>query len=277
MTPDFNYIAITPELAKQLLAGNTKNRIISDERVSLFASDMKSGKWHDESPEAIMISKEGRLLNGQHRLFGVIKAGIPVTLLIATGVKEDVFSFIDQGKVRTTADIFHMEGIKNSSQVSSAIRLFLELSQFGSFSGYCRKVSNDTVLSEYRKRPDFWQQVNSLDTKYYKAMYQSVAPAWIGGWYAYLITILPIETVDTFFDALFLNPKGFTTTESFFDLMVRIKSNPSLKITRVKRDAIFIKTLNSYLQNKPIKILKFTADEPFPAIYKKVSSLTKAA
>jgi hypothetical protein len=46
---------------------NAVNRELSESRVQHFLSDMGDGRWHF-SPDPIVISEEGYILNGQHRL-----------------------------------------------------------------------------------------------------------------------------------------------------------------------------------------------------------------
>lgn len=69
---------ITPELAKKYLGGNEGNRKIRPQVVAAYMADMLNGNWND-SPDIvtpIMISREGRLIDGQHRLTAVSMTGL---------------------------------------------------------------------------------------------------------------------------------------------------------------------------------------------------------
>jgi len=100
----FDVETITPEKAAQILAvSNFKNRKLRQVVVGKYAVMMAKGDWK-LSPEAIVISNTGRLLNGQHRLSAVVKSGVPCRFLTIRGPDDDVFSVLDRGAVRTTAD-----------------------------------------------------------------------------------------------------------------------------------------------------------------------------
>lgn len=64
---------ITPEIAKTMLGENVNNRRISRDNVNLFAREIRNGEWRFNG-EAIKFGKDGRLLDGQHRLLAVIAA-----------------------------------------------------------------------------------------------------------------------------------------------------------------------------------------------------------
>ena len=66
---------ITPELAREILKGNSKNRKIRQQRVDYLADEMKNGRWQI-SHQGICIATDGRVLDGQHRLLAVIQSGV---------------------------------------------------------------------------------------------------------------------------------------------------------------------------------------------------------
>lgn len=97
---------ITPELAKKYLGGNEGNRKIRPQVVAAYMADMRNGNWND-SPDIvtpIMISREGRLIDGQHRLTAVVKSGVSVVMYVAHDVEDSVFRYLDAGLKRSAAD-----------------------------------------------------------------------------------------------------------------------------------------------------------------------------
>ena len=64
---------ITPEIAKTMLGENVNNRRISRDNVNLFAREIRNGEWRFNG-EAIKFSKDGRLLDDQHRLLAASRA-----------------------------------------------------------------------------------------------------------------------------------------------------------------------------------------------------------
>lgn len=100
---------VTPERAADILHNqNTKNRRLRPGVVTQYAQLMKDGDWK-LSPEAIVISASGRLLNGQHRLHAVITAGLPQQFFMIYGPPDDVFSVLDRGAKRSTADAMGLD------------------------------------------------------------------------------------------------------------------------------------------------------------------------
>jgi len=76
------WILVTPEIAKMLKKFNTANyRVLEPKAVLKYASDMKAGLWQ-KNGESIIFSKEGQQKNGQHRLEGVIKSGVPTVMYL---------------------------------------------------------------------------------------------------------------------------------------------------------------------------------------------------
>ena len=98
---DTGFVELTPSLANTLLELNTNNRAISKKVVDRYAKDIIDGRWHKDK-DAISISEDGVLKNGQHRLLAVIKANKPITVLFAIGV--DNHNEMDRGKQRSIAD-----------------------------------------------------------------------------------------------------------------------------------------------------------------------------
>lgn len=88
---------ITPEIAKTMLGENVNNRRISRDNVNLFAREMRNGEWRFNG-EAIKFGKDGRLLDGQHRLLAVIAADKPLTTLVIRGLEDETQQTMDSGK-----------------------------------------------------------------------------------------------------------------------------------------------------------------------------------
>ena len=101
---------ITPELAEVYLSRNIENnRRISNERISKYAEDMKSGNWQLTS-QGITFNEDGKLTDGQHRLHAVIKSGVPVHMYVTYGESNSVFIH-DRAASRTVSDVIYMSGV----------------------------------------------------------------------------------------------------------------------------------------------------------------------
>lgn len=104
---------ITPEEARHILNfynnRSIKNRKPSLQVVKKYTQDMENKNWMFTG-DSIVFAKEKDLIQGQHRLFSVIRSGQPQMFNVVTGVDKKAFAFMDQGKNRTMGDILFAEG-----------------------------------------------------------------------------------------------------------------------------------------------------------------------
>ena len=114
---------ITPEYAKQLLEQNPRNRKLSPALVERYALDMREGRWNEGNGQTVVIDRNGNLLDGQHRMGGVVRADVPVSFIVVRNVDPAGFSTIDTGKPRTLDDLLSIEGYTNSRVIGGAARL----------------------------------------------------------------------------------------------------------------------------------------------------------
>lgn len=111
---------ITPEKARDLLKGNTDNRPVRESWVETLAEDMKKGLFRT-THQGIAIAPNGRVLDGQHRLLAIVKAGIPIQIMVSRGVDEDLYRVIDGGKTRIIADRLRLLTDPHSNRIAVAI------------------------------------------------------------------------------------------------------------------------------------------------------------
>lgn len=94
-------IKVNPSLAEEWLKTNTFNRLVSKGSVERYARDMASGNWR-LNHQGIAFDSEGVLVDGQHRLFAVIKSGVTVEMMVTFGADR---VGIDELRVRKTSDV----------------------------------------------------------------------------------------------------------------------------------------------------------------------------
>lgn len=116
-------INITPAKASSWLANNKfDNRSLTDRLVDKIARDIKQGKWvFDGSP--IRFDQNENIIDGQHRLWAIVTAGIAVKSLVIYGLSDESKDIIDTGKPRSNSDILHFHGFVNTSSLANACRL----------------------------------------------------------------------------------------------------------------------------------------------------------
>lgn len=123
--PAFAWMTVTPDLAANWLEKtNTNNRTVVEAHVETLASDMLSGRWRGKNGEAIRFDINGRLVDGQHRLWACVQSGCNFVTLLITGVDPEDYSTIGVGRKKKLADFLgpvHHE--KNTNLMASTIKL----------------------------------------------------------------------------------------------------------------------------------------------------------
>jgi hypothetical protein len=95
---------ITPKRAADDLAKrNTNNRTLSEDTSDAYARDIEGGRWLDV-PVCIIYSKAGIILDGQHRLAGIVKANRGRWCLVAYDIPDEASQVIDLGRPRNVSD-----------------------------------------------------------------------------------------------------------------------------------------------------------------------------
>lgn len=122
--PTSSVETVTPELAQQWLGMNQHNRNLRRAMVDRYARDMESGHWQFTG-EAIKFAADGTLLDGQHRLQAVVKAGVTLPMLVVRGLPRESQSVMDTGAKRTAGDALGLHGEKNVALLSAVAGLVL--------------------------------------------------------------------------------------------------------------------------------------------------------
>lgn len=116
-------VLITPEIAKRWLGRNELNRLFSRENARSLAEEMSAGYWR-ENGESIVFDRAGSLIDGQHRLQGVVNSGHDYLCVVVTGIESEVRPTVDTGQKRTSANNLQMSGEKNASTLAATILLW---------------------------------------------------------------------------------------------------------------------------------------------------------
>lgn len=116
-------VTVSPGLAGTILNRNPDNRPIRS-KVNHYAADMIAGRWTFNG-EPILISSDGLLNDGQHRLNALIDANISLPFLFVFGVSRDSRMTVDQGAARSAGDYLGMQGVQNAKAAASIARVVI--------------------------------------------------------------------------------------------------------------------------------------------------------
>jgi hypothetical protein len=114
-------VMVTPEIAAEWLTHNTHNRRIRRSAVDGYAMDMENGDWR-WTGEPVRFAKDGRLLDGQHRLLAIVEADVTLPLLVISGLEPEAQEDIDAGVPRKFADVLELRGELNASSLAALVR-----------------------------------------------------------------------------------------------------------------------------------------------------------
>jgi hypothetical protein len=102
-------VKITPDMARNMLGSNPVNRNISERAVTDLSKAILNNDWQ-VTHQGIAFYNDGTLADGQHRLSAVIKADVPVYMMITKGLSKEVAMTIDSGRRRSLIDGVKISG-----------------------------------------------------------------------------------------------------------------------------------------------------------------------
>ena len=139
---------ITPGLAAELLKRNPDNRNVRQTKILQYEADMRAGRWSFNG-EPIILSREGLINDGQHRLRALVEANVTIPMLFVFGVEREARLTVDQGAARSAGDFLGMEGVENSAVAASIGRLVIAIER----ERYARLYRESSVTNiEIRRR-----------------------------------------------------------------------------------------------------------------------------
>lgn len=139
---------LTPEIAWAILERNPDNRTLREKTVETYAHDIQQGRWALNG-EAIKLSSEGLLNDGQHRCRAVIRAGQSIETLFVFGCDRDSRMTVDAGTVRTPGDYLGMDGVPNGNNVAAASKYIFLIRNYGKVRSGIDVITSKSQIQQY--------------------------------------------------------------------------------------------------------------------------------
>lgn len=259
---------VTPQQASLWLAGQSDhNRTLRERHVERLMRDMRNGTFVYNG-ESIKIDEEGNLMDGQHRLTAIVRSGIPQTMLVARCVPRITMRTIDRGEARTVADWLKIRGFKHYSCLSKAANDLLAF-ECGSLHrvnslGKFHPSDADGVLDRHPNLSDSVSFVRGHGSGL-RRVYRSEGRA---GFLHYVFTQVSPEKGDTFIEKL-SSGAGLESSSPILHLRARLTDDivdTRKKLTPTTRLALILKSWNAFLGGRPMRRLRYNADEAFPKV-----------
>jgi len=163
MTISAQIETITPEQAAKYLTLNfTSNRRLSQTAVGKYVKIMKAGRWNVNC-DAIGFDELGRMINGQHRLHGVIAFGEAVDFLVVRGLAVESARGQDTGRRRMMHDRITVDGLAITEKACASIRNAMtsySTSQIGTVA-FSEQTDDDKVKAQYKRHSEFLEVLES--------------------------------------------------------------------------------------------------------------------
>lgn len=266
-TVHVEFVDVTPDKASGWLHFNTNNRILSKATVNAWAEEMRSGKWRFNG-EPIQFDREGRLINGQHRLHAIVASGATIRCLVVYGLEPSAQMTIDIGRTRAAGQQLSLLGIGSGTDMAALatalIRLDKSDDQVWASSNQPAKA---TVIDFCVLNHELMLRALNYGHAAYKALgVPRVTHAAVA---ARAISAGHQDDWDWFHGG-FISGANLPLGDPRIELrnrivkLIRGGGNQWLQQQRV---AITIKAFNAYLEGRSVKLLRFNRDElPMPQI-----------
>jgi hypothetical protein len=183
-------IEVTPEKAKAWLARNfDRNRKVAGKRVERIVRSIQSSRWR-VTHQGIAFTPDGKLIDGQHRLYAVIRSGRSIWTVVFFGVPS--FEEIDTGQARSVGQIRSMrDGLRSDHKYIAVVGNLWRMDS----GDYQASISESELLDLEEMFSDelAWLTSKTIPPRYTAAMCSALA---------YCYPIDP-ERVNAFTDAVF--------------------------------------------------------------------------
>lgn len=251
---------VGPTDAAEWLKRNDHNRPLSEFLGDRYAASMSNGEWID-CGDSIRFNCDGTLIDGQHRLYAIIKSGVTVPMLVIRGLPKETFKFIDDGKKRTNGDSLGAAGESNYNQLAASIRWLGVIT--GRKSWKTMAVSRKKLFDVLKSNP----KLRDSATYILHVKAQQICSSGILTACHYVFAKLDNPMADKFLLDLG-SGEGLKRTDPVYVLRERLRRSRSERET-LPPDcvaAFVIKAWNATRRGEVIKKLVWQSEEAFPKV-----------
>jgi len=257
---------ITPEMAAKMIDHCDLNRPLNDRHLKRLVKQIINNKWKYNG-DTIKISKNGNVLDGQHRLWAVIEANKSIESIIVYDIDSEAFSTIDTiRRIRTAGDTLYIKGLDKYRAVVGTSLTWLIRYERDVIKDYRlpdNKIENYDIEKAYIEHPGILYAVE----KCMKLRYL-MTPAIIA--FIYYITSGKNELLAERFINTLINPSTVSIYDPFFKLRACFVTRNDLRRNNVFVIALTIKAFNKAYKGESCKFLGYRIQgehpEPFPVL-----------
>lgn len=194
------WMQVDPATAQRWLENNFRNRPISDDVVAAYARDMTNGVWVP-THQGVAFSDRDELIDGQHRLHAIIRAGQTIRMMVTFGLPAKIeghemttMDAVDRGRTRSVADQLKIQHGMKDGTIIAAICATLGRLCYGQRT---RRLSVGQTLEIYRASEEPITFVIANRTKL-----PGVRSAGVLAGFAFALAAQPGDPIDRFYCSL---------------------------------------------------------------------------
>lgn len=276
---------VTPENAKIILEqfqprhddGEVANRKLIQANLMKLHQAMASLGFKFTG-EPVIFDDRCRLIDGRHRVTACVNSGVTIPVLVVCGVAPERFELIDQGAIRSAATVFQMAGKAHHQMLAAAtatlwgyLRTGIIDRSYSTVGLSNRPAGNQDLVRTLNENPNLEQSTHSA-----RVMRRAYSLIGAGGPMAvahYMMSLVHPARAESLFTVLNSTDVNLTDIgddfRSVLMLRTRLMDERAKKIRVNVRQtmALLIKAWNSVSTGRPLKCLKWPAEEAFPEIF----------
>jgi len=272
---DCEVVDVDPDLARSILEGNKRNRLLRENYVKKLAGAMKRGEWAVNG-EPVQIAENGTLLNGQHRLSAVVESGCTAPMLLVRGLSIKTQNTMDTGTRRNLSDVLALHNEHDTTNLGAALGLLYRYRNGDRLDNSSRTAPTAAEALEVLRREPGIREALSAARKMFRTTRLRVSVA--------AVLLYLFEEVDPgegkqFFDALCNaeeEPKG-SPVAALQSILARTRSERTYRLSTYMLNAMTIKAFNAWREGRKLALLSYRPGcpnpEPFPRIQPPLSVL----
>lgn len=273
-------VNITPELAALILENfNADNRTLRPNTVAHYRNILVSKQWHTTHQGAAMDTRP-MLQDGQHRLAAVVDAGeampdLVVPFVFFVGMPEENFKAIDEGLLRSAADLFSRGENKESyaSTLGTIIRLSAAFQDPNSRRFARQKTTNEAIFTYWETDPDQIRTAARWAVSNYRKVFATAGPLGAAHYLLRRANGFDNKFVAAFFEGLTTGRRAgsritldevdprYVLREHFQNIKMRQK-----RIQGIEQVALIVIAWNNIVTNRTPRTARFTDEMAMPRI-----------
>lgn len=259
------FYILTPKIAAYWLREfNSHNRNLRDRGVSSLAIDIVTGGW-DLNGDTIRFSTDSVMIDGQHRCTAVAQSGIPVPIILVTGLEPVAQDTVDTNMRRSFADALRLAGepdpLKLAGVTAAVCRWKAGLLRGGGKVNLSINILK-RVLHDHPEIRDSMPVIRRVSKKIGPMPQSMIGLAW------WLFNGIDAEDAEDFFTKL-CEGAGLESTDPIWVLREILKDNATAKRRLPSPEvlAYVIKAWNAYREGRQIKQLAWRSGGARPEAF----------